>query len=318
MADHLIRSPGIVRCCSALAHVPLGWVRPRPADHDFLRGLTDAGLPSVTQTVTVRALRQVAKDVPTAMIVEGRRRPPRISIALTAFVIEHPRARLLVDPGLCVDAGRRAINQIPAALRVAIRPPHDAVPTAHALGDPPHGPVVDFALPTHLHWDHICGVLDLPGLPVHVHDTELSWATTGEIAPIGGVRDALRHREVSTFSLDGPAVATFARSHDLFGDGSVLLVDLSGHTPGSVGVLAHTEREWILLAGDAAWHSYQIEDIRQKTSYPGALADEDRDVCFYTLHRLHAARAHMRIVPSHDPRQAANSPERQSSCATGA
>jgi hypothetical protein len=65
-------------------------------------------------------------------------------------------------------------------------------------------------------------------------------------------------------------------------------------------VLAYTQRGWILLAGDAAWHTYQIDDIRQKASYPGELADDDRDLCFRTLHRLHAACSLMRIIPSHD------------------
>jgi len=44
--------------------------------------------------------------------------------------------------------------------------------------------------------------------------------------------------------------------------------------PGSVGVLLHTCGGYVLLAGDAAWHTYQIESIRQKSSYPGGLADE--------------------------------------------
>ncbi|BBY05386.1 hypothetical protein MNVI_07040 [Mycobacterium noviomagense] len=77
-------------------------------------------------------------------------------------------------------------------------------------------------------------------------------------------------------------------------------VDLAGHTPGSVGVLAHTDGGWILLAGDAAWHTLQIDETRQKTSYPGGLADEDRDLSFQTLHRLHKARRSMRIIPTHD------------------
>jgi glyoxylase-like metal-dependent hydrolase (beta-lactamase superfamily II) len=115
-----------------------------------------------------------------------------------------------------------------------------------------------------------------------------------------GVRDALRDRPISTFVLDGPGVSAFERSHDLFGDRSVLLVDLAGHTPGSVGILVNTASGWILLAGDAAWHTLQIENIRQKSSYPGEFADEDRDACFRSLHRLYAVKDQMRIVPTHD------------------
>jgi glyoxylase-like metal-dependent hydrolase (beta-lactamase superfamily II) len=300
MSSQRVQSPSIARCCSALAHLPIGWVRPRRPDRDFLRSLRDAGLPSTRQTVTVRTVRQVPALVPKAMVVEGARGTQRIPIALTAFVIEHPQARILVDPGLCSDAEHRALAQLPAVLRAAVRPPRDAVPTAHGLAELSDSAPIDFALPTHLHWDHICGVLDMPGLPVQVHGTELAWATAGSVAPVGGVRDALDDRPITAFQLDGPPVATFERSHDLFGDGAITLVDLPGHTPGSIGVLARTESGWILLAGDAAWHSAQIDEIRQKSSYPGGLADEDRDLCFQTLHRLHAARKHIRIVPTHD------------------
>ncbi|WP_142386781.1 hypothetical protein [Mycobacterium hubeiense] len=143
-------------------------------------------------------------------------------------------------------------------------------------------------------------ILDLPALPVHVHHAELDWVTRGPVAPVGGVRDSLRDRRIGTFTLDGPPVLTFDRSHDLFDDGAVLLVDLAGHTPGSVGLLANTDAGWVLLAGDAAWHGLQVQQIRQKRSYPGAFADEDRDACFRALHRLHAVKDRVRIVPTHD------------------
>jgi glyoxylase-like metal-dependent hydrolase (beta-lactamase superfamily II) len=118
---------------------------------------------------------------------------------------------------------------------------------------------------------------------------------------VGGVRDSLVGRTTIDYDLDGPPVLTFTRSHDLFGDGSVVLVDLAGHTPGSVGVLLHTSAGPVLLAGDAAWHTYQVDDIRQKSSYPGGLADEDRAESFRTLHRLHAIRDRVMVVPTHDP-----------------
>lgn len=98
---------------------------------------------------------------------------------------------------------------------------------------------------------------------------------------------------------------TFTRSHDLFGDNSVVMVDLAGHTPGSVGMLAHTARGWVLIAGDAAWHRLQIDNVRQKSSYPGNFADEDRDETFRTLHRLHLARHAVTIIPTHDHQAAA-------------
>jgi hypothetical protein len=56
----------------------------------------------------------------------------------------------------------------------------------------------------------------------------------------------------------------------------------------------------VLIAGDAAWHELQIEKVRQKSSYPGVLVDEDRKQTFRTLQRLHLARHAATIIPTHD------------------
>jgi len=297
-----VRSPSLATCCGAVLGLGIGIVRPRRADARFLASLTDAGLPKATATVSVSVLRQVPRSVPTAFIVEGRRQPRRIENSLASFVVTHPAATFIVDPGVCVDVGERAVAQLPSVLRASVRPGPDVVPTVSALAEQGYASAdIDFALPTHAHWDHVCGLLDLPGLPVYLHRTEREWVTTGSVAPVGGVRDSLTDRATTDYDLDGPPVLTFTRSHDLFGDGSVVLVDLAGHTPGSVGVLLRTSTGHVLLAGDAAWHTYQIDDIRQKSSYPGGLADEDRDEAFLTLHRLHAVRDRVTIIPTHDP-----------------
>lgn len=109
-AQSPVRQPSLWACCSAFAQAPVGLLRPRRADRNFLQQLSDVGLPPATQNVRVRALRQMPKWVPTAGTVEGTRSPRRIPIALTAFVIEHPRARFVVDPGMCADVGTRVLS----------------------------------------------------------------------------------------------------------------------------------------------------------------------------------------------------------------
>lgn len=299
--SHDVQSISLATCCGALAGLVTGAVRPRRSDPRFLRSLVDAGLPHASATVSVTALRQVPRSVPTAVIVEGQRHPRRIDNSLASFVVKHPRATFIVDPSVCLDVGERAVAQLPRLLRIAVRPSDDIVPTLTALTELGLGVGdIDFALPTHAHWDHVCGLLDLPGLPVHLHRTERDWVMSGPVAPVGGVRDSLLGRPTVEYDLEGPPILTFTRSHDLFGDGSVVLVDLVGHTPGSVGVLLHTLHGWVLLAGDAAWHHQQVDTIRQKASYPGGLADDDRAETFRTLHRLHAVKDIVNIVPTHD------------------
>ncbi|WP_433560724.1 MBL fold metallo-hydrolase [Nocardia sp. CA-151230] len=295
-----VRKSTLIQCCTAAVSSIHGAVRPRPIDERFLRSITDARLPATQRTVTVTPLPQFPRSAPTAAVVEGVFTPRRIASSLTSFVVQHPDATFIVDPSYCIDAEHRAIAQLPAAIRPVVRPPVETIPTITALQSEPTLPALDFALPTHAHWDHVCGLLDFPGLPVHLHSTEKDWIMTGPIAPVGGVRDALVDRPTVEYDLDGPPVLTFTRSRDLFGDGSVVLVDLAGHTPGSVGLLAHTVRGWILLAGDAAWHALQIEKVRQKSGFPGIFVDENRDLTFKTLHRLHLAQRLMPVIPTHD------------------
>ncbi|MFD4460794.1 MBL fold metallo-hydrolase [Nocardia sp. NPDC058480] len=300
-----VAAPDLWRCCRAVGSAVTGAVRPRRPDRRFLASLPDSGLPRGTATVELTVLAQNARSVPTAAVVEGLFTPRRIESAMTAFVVRHPEATFLVDPGICVDVNGQAVVELPQVLRLAVTPPKDVLDireSLHRSGIEAHA--IDFALPTHLHWDHIAGLLDLPGLPLRLHRPEHSWAMAGPVAPVGGVRRAVRERPLDCYELDGPPVLAFARSHDLFGDGAVMLVDLSGHTPGSIGLLLRTERGPVLLAGDAIWHNLQAEELRQKSGYPGMLADDNRTETWRTVHRLHAIRGAVRIIPSHDHRAA--------------
>jgi glyoxylase-like metal-dependent hydrolase (beta-lactamase superfamily II) len=287
---------------AGLLAMPYRQARPRQLDEGFLARLQDEGFPFGSVTVTLQRLDQQMRRVPAFAVAEGVRSPRTFESALTSYVIRHPSATVLVDPALCADAEHRAVAELPWMLRTAVRPAAGAVPTVEAAERAGIAlDEIDLALVTHLHWDHVCGLLDLPGLPLTVHGIEHDWILHGRHAPAGGVRAALQGRRIDRFSLDGPAVLTFERSHDLFGDGSVVLVGLPGHTPGSIGVLLRTVDGSVLLAGDAAWHEIQIDRLRQKAPFPGLIVDADRAEAFRTLHRLHAVKNRVRIIPAHDP-----------------
>ncbi|MFW0785112.1 MBL fold metallo-hydrolase [Gordonia sp. CPCC 206044] len=296
-----VARPSLVTCCQALVGLPVGVVRPRRPDSRFLASLTDHGLPTSATTVDVITLPQRTRMVPTPGVAEGVWRPVRSPNRVNAFVIRHPQATFVVDPGVCVDVHSRAVAELPWILRVAVSPPRDVVDIRRALDLAGIDATdLDFALPTHLHWDHVAGLLDLPALPVHLHRPEYTWMMQDRIAPQGGVRPSLLDRPVTLYDLDGPPILTFPRSRDVFGDRSVILVPLPGHTPASIGLLVQTTSGPMLLAGDAVWSHVQIDRFRQKASYPGLLADADRAVAWETQHRLYAVRERVTIVPSHD------------------
>ena len=300
MQEYDVRPIGARTYVEGLASLVTGAVRPRRPDRRFLQSLVDVGVPESSVTVRLRVLRQVPSEAPTAFVVEGKRRPAKVRMGLTTFLVEHPDATFLIDPSVCEDIAERSLSEMSAPLRKAVEPPKDHLAIRQMLAEAGTSPEqIAFALPTHLHWDHVSGLHDLPGLEIRAHTTEWTWSM-GPVAPSPGVRGALVDRPVSTYELDGPPVLTFTRSHDLLGDGSVVLVNLAGHTPGSVGVLLNTAGGPVLIAGDAAWNGAQIEEIRQKAGFPGCIVDDDRRLTFRTLHRLHAARHRVPILPTHD------------------
>ena len=234
-----VRSPSLLQCCSAAAGLIRGRCGPggRSAIHSQ-RQRRGAAEPrrnrrrhGAAPSATLGADR---RDRRGHLLARAHRQRHDVVRPHSSGSDVHRRSRDL--------RGRRRTGDRPAARSTARggAPPSDAIPTVTGLAQLLDVPPVDFALPTHAHWDHVCGLLDFPGLPVHLHRAEHEWVSSGPVAPVGGVRDSLRDRPLVAYDLDGPPVLTFTRSHDLFGDNSVILVDLHGHTPGSVGVLAHT------------------------------------------------------------------------------
>ncbi len=58
---------------------------------------------------------------------------------------------------------------------------------------------------------------------------------------------------------DGPPVGPFAASHDLDGDGELLLVPTPGHTPGHAGLLIRAGGRQMLLAGDLVHAAAELD-----------------------------------------------------------
>ncbi|WP_174550066.1 MBL fold metallo-hydrolase [Nocardia arthritidis] len=295
--------PVLLRCCAALAATPGRLLRPRRPDTTLLANLEVLPPPPASATVELTVLTQATMSAPTTIVAEGVRSLREMRLSMAAFLVEHPKARFLVDPALCAGVHERVLPELPFPVPLLVAPDKPVLGLADALAaHDVAGADIDFVVPTHLHWDHVSGLLELPAsVEIRLPGAEYDWAMGGPHAPAGVARGPLRGRSFDRFDLDGPPVLTFPRSKDLFGDGSVLLVDLAGHTPGSIGVLlAVDDGTRVLLAGDAVWSKLQVDLLREKAPMPGKLFDTDRDAAFTTIHRLHALPDGIELVASHD------------------
>ncbi|KXT11872.1 hypothetical protein AC579_5196 [Pseudocercospora musae] len=163
--------------------------------------------------------------------------------------------RLMFDLGL-----RKSQSRYPDKLQKHIngRAPFKLEPgVAQQLTDRGLSPEdIDLVILSHVHYDHHGDPEDFPNAQFRIGHGAMDVLKNG----LGGVAshqlfvpDTLpddRSSELSDPSA-WPSLPPFPHVLDLFGDGSVYVVDTPGHLPGHVNLLCRTERRWVMLCGDA-------------------------------------------------------------------
>ena len=70
----------------------------------------------------------------------------------------------------------------------------------------------------------------------------------------------LRWRRITPEPAGDPGLAPFRSSHDLFGDGSLVLLPTPGHTPGSMSLLVRQPgRPPLMMVGDVTYDAHLLE-----------------------------------------------------------
>jgi glyoxylase-like metal-dependent hydrolase (beta-lactamase superfamily II) len=92
-------------------------------------------------------------------------------------------------------------------------------------------------------------------------------------------------------------------AHDLFGDGTIQLLNLPGHARGQFGALVRTATGPVLLAADGCWLTRSFRENRPPHRITRVFAD-DVDAAEQTVAALgQYARLHpdVDIIPAHCP-----------------
>ena len=220
-----------------------------------------------------------------------------------AILIEHPKGNLLFDAGFGQHVDRH-FKTAPKLMQMTARYEKEAtvasqlaaagIDTASLLG----------VVLTHAHWDHVSGLEDLPGVPVWLNQTEWDFVTSGHRST------ALARQLIQTgrhvYAFNGGPYLGFASSHDVFGDGSVVLVWAPGHTPGSIiAFINMPDGQRYALVGDLVW---QIEGLTLPAEKPWFIrrtADQDAGSVRTLIAHMRTVQQRvpaLQIVPAHDRR----------------
>jgi glyoxylase-like metal-dependent hydrolase (beta-lactamase superfamily II) len=164
---------------------------------------------------------------------------------------------------------------------------------------------------THLHIDHAGGVDDFPNAEVIVSQAELK-AYWHSASPAYRARDLARAGRIRAVALDETPSYGFPGSADPFGDGRVVMLDASGHTPGSVAVAIRGPRGTFVHVGDAVYQRWEYGSTTKGPGLLGAALARSRAGFARTLENLRACEADPRrptLVPSHDAEVFAGLPQ---------
>jgi glyoxylase-like metal-dependent hydrolase (beta-lactamase superfamily II) len=284
----------------------LGWTfvkRPLPVPKAMGPVLPEAASVDGVSFSVIRGAEMMSQE---GFSVRGGSLTKQFISGLVAFMVEHPEGRLLIDAGVGRDVAEH-LNTTPLLLRTlasltVTQPTIDAL-AVHGL-EP--GDLRGIVL-THSHWDHVSGLADLREVPVWITAEELAHARSdddgGKLYRQLEAEAPFKLQEL-TFA-DG-AYGPFVVSHDFFEDGSVVIVLMPGHTPGSVGVFVNLPSgQRFLIIGDTSWTKEGVDWPAEKPWMARRMVDFDAAGVrkqLVLLHQLQRANPELIIVPAHDAR----------------
>ncbi|HAO35581.1 MULTISPECIES: N-acyl homoserine lactonase family protein [unclassified Hyphomonas] len=204
----------------------------------------------------------------------------------SCFLVRHPDGNLLWDlglPGVLAIAGPQTQQIFTVSLEQTI---------TEQLADRGMSPDdVDYVSISHSHFDHIGQADQVAGSTWLVSQKELD-AMFGEGAEIAQEQQAL-------FSLFAPMEQkVFEDELDVFGDGSVVIFETPGHTPGHTSLqLMMPETGPVLLTGDL----YHRAESRELKRVPRFNSDEAMTVSSMEAFEARADALGAKVIIQHEP-----------------
>ncbi len=265
--------------------------------------LAETALPKAAPPaeMTLSALPTGAMHSRAAFAYRGGRWGEARDFGMTAVLVHHPRGDLLFDTGFGRDVDRQAQGS-PWLVR-ALSKYSKGTPAADQLaaGGYDARRLAGVVL-THVHWDHVSGLPDLPGVPVWIDEAERDFTNSG--ASMSALARSFGALPYHVYRFEGGPYLGFPRSHDVWGDGSVVLVPAPGHTPGSIiAFIALPSGTRYALLGDLVWQMEGLEIPAERPWLSRTLVDADGGGARENIQRMaaiHARFPDMRLVPSHD------------------
>jgi N-acyl homoserine lactone hydrolase len=236
-----------------------------------------------------------------------------VEIPIGAFLIQHREGAVLFDTGMDPQIGEPEYINSPIGRFLLRRifqlntSPEDSLGRQlEAIDVSPDS--VHKAIISHLHFDHVGGITEIPKAELLVSRDE--WQRLSEPNPQNDwiLREHIevpgaKWRQIDFEPTDDPVLEAFGECHDVMGDGSLVLLPTPGHTRGSMSLLLRSSNMVpMLFVGDL---TYEL-DLLMNDQFPPLGDKELLRASFAKVRALKQQLPDLLILPSHDPAAATN------------
>jgi len=205
-----------------------------------------------------------------SMALFNNRKPDqRVTIPVYASLIEHPKGKMLFDTGWTkrIRENMRKEMGIERLTDIPTLPEGQAVDeqlAARGLS----AEDMDYIFLSHLHSDHVGGLGSLGGAKrIMVNDVEWAAANDRHNHLVYATK-YWQGMDITTYHMEETGIGPVGRSYDVFGDGTVLMVSLPGHTLGLAGCLIRNHGKKLLLAADCGFNRESWRQMIMPTLCP--------------------------------------------------
>ncbi len=230
-----------------------------------------------------------------------------VKVPCPVYLLRHPSAgAILVDTGLhpsVATDGRENFGGLGVRLgRPELEAGEDGPAQLRKRGlEPGELPIV---VMTHMHLDHTSAISEFPSSTFVLSETEWVAAARGPRPMLNGYRRshfdyAFEYRTVDFGRGEISSYATFGRTFDLFGDGSVRLAYTPGHSAGHMSVIARLKERDFVIGGDATYTVAQLDGTAPLSPIPADAHNYRRSLQELRLFRREFPDAI--VTPGHDP-----------------
>jgi len=232
---------------------------------------------------------------------------PPAKVPVPSYLVRHPSAgAILVDTGLHPSVATDGKENFAGVASRVGNPTLDAgedVPAQlRKRGlDPGEIPVV---VMTHMHIDHASAISEFPQSAFVLSEPEWKAAALGAQPLLNGYRRqqydyAFDYRTVDFDRANVDSYASFGRTFDLFGDGSIRLAFTPGHSAGHISVICRLGENDFVIGGDATYMEAQLAGDAPLPPRPYDAHNYRRSLQELRLFRSQFPGA--TITPGHDP-----------------